>query len=145
MRTILKEATVYFFAMVAVHTYSIIGVWLFVWFTCRSVMVEHDHHRVLIKNRNFRICEYAVNSEGNSAELKYPLLSCEVLVDCVLSDWQMRISYHEWLIPGLAFQLQSHLDTVVHDLFEEVRGHRGRAGVVTETLCHPPLLRRAYT
>ena len=42
MRTILTEATVYFFAMVAVHTYSIIGVRLFTWSPHRAVVVKYD-------------------------------------------------------------------------------------------------------
>ena len=90
MRTILTEATVYFFAMVAVHTYSIIGVKLL---ACshHSVVIKYDYYRALITNRNFHICEYPVDNEGDGAALTYPL-SREVRVDCALPDWLTRQS-----------------------------------------------------
>ena len=59
--TIVTEATIYVFVMVAVQVYSIIGV-------SRSLgspafwMVTCDHCRVL-SARRFYICEYAVNLE----------------------------------------------------------------------------------
>ena len=91
MRTILTEATVYFFAMVAVHTYSIIGVKSPLGPPHRSVMVKCDHDRVLINSRSFRICEYTADSEGDNAVLNYPLLSREVHVGCTLLN--LPISY----------------------------------------------------
>ena len=72
IRTIVTEATVYFLAMVAMQTYSIVGVKYFPRSLRSSATAECDCCRVSVTNKNSRFCEYAADSEDFGPALNYP-------------------------------------------------------------------------
>lgn len=70
IRTIAREATIYFLVMVVVQTYGITGVRHLFRSPCCLVMVEYGHYRVLVSK--LHSCEYVVGSYHDSPMLRSP-------------------------------------------------------------------------